>query len=518
MSPSHKALILDVHLMSLEEKLTALAFQGLANRTGPNVFYKSAFWNWPEADEFWPRTLAERKGFAFEEVGSLPELIERLPGVAKGLVIWDPCVEKTKWIACVYAGLDDLLPVAPECAARYGDLPTAHDLRGKFEGEVEAYDWSIGELLPRCNRTLAYSVEKTWSGWTVDSLDYAVGEKAFVYRLDREGKNSEAEVQLAHKMMSQIGPLARILGWGEPEDKYCELVSFHDNFVFCAEAPNLSFFAKVPSDGRKWKQPARRDPATFKLEKKHYIAFCMSEGDTPKMAVSMQGGAWFDKNRGKVPVNWGCQPLNMKYFPCVMEYYFDTATDQDYFMGGASGAGYVYPNQCPNPDAYFRHTGEMFRMGDLSETDSWMHFSRPVYERYAELSGLRGIAMPCGPYGVTKLCGGKAVALFRGNSGLNYFSQFSAEALAEQIRKHTGTRAKPSFSVAHLVPDKDNPTAQGGFSPGDFIKVREMLGGDDYKIVTMQELTELAIRALGEGKVRDCQDPDYSESGDYSKE
>lgn len=511
---SNTAGVLDIHAISLEEKLTALAFQGLVNRSGANVFYRARFWNWPPADDFWIEYLSANKGFAFESVESLPELIARYPGVVNGLVVWDPKLDQTKWIAMALAGVDGLLPVSPECAGRYGSLKVAEDLRGRFADDFEAVRWSVSNVLARCVRDMAYSVERTWSGATIDSLDYAAQNSAFVYCLKHGGKD-KGHLELVHEILSRIGPVAPVFGWGEPEDAYCEAISFHDNYVMCAEAPNLSFWTHVPCERTDWTQPARRDPAEFELCDRHYVALCTSEGDTPKMAVSVEGGAWLDSNRGAVPVNWGMNPLHLKFFPALLEFYWDTATPNDYFVGGASGAGYTYPNRMPNPDAWMRQVGEYFAKADMSETDAWMHFSRPVYELYARLAGIRAFMMPCGPYGCTLLNGGSAVALFRGNSGLNYFNASgSAKDLAAQIRSHCWKRTAPSFSVAHLVPDdRRSGTAQGGWNPTLFCELRELLG-DQFRIVTMQEMTELAIRALSDGRCPDCASPGYSEWDD----
>ncbi len=511
MTVRRTAHVLGIHCMSVEEKITALAFQGLANRDSASVFCKARFWNWPKADEFWIGYLAERKGFAFEEVTDLPQLVSLYPGLVKGLVVWDPRLVQTRWIAAVMSGLDCLLPVAPECIARYGDLPIVEDLRNRFSSDMDAARWSVANLQRRCNPMIGYSVERTWSGATIDSLDYAVQQRSFVYNLQHGGKKPE-EIKLAHEILTRIGPVAPIFGWGEPEDAYCETVSSHDNYIMCAEAPNLSFWAHVPCERADWTQPARRDPASFTLENKHYIALCTSEGDTPKIAISVQGGAWLDPNRGKVPVNWGMNPLHLKFFPALMEFYWDTATERDYFVGGASGAGYTYPNRMPNPEAWMRQVGEYFARADMRETEAWMHFSRPVYELYARLSGLRAFAMPCGPYGCTLLNDGQTVAFFRGNSGLNYFSASgSPEDLAEQITNHCRKRPAPTFSTALLVPDdRDNPTAQGGWNPTLFAEVQKLLG-DEFRIVTIQEMAELAIRAIQGGKCPDCHAPGYSE-------
>lgn len=506
--------VLAIYNMSIEEKLTALAFQGLANRDGANVYLKSKFWNWPKADEFWSNYFAERKGFKFEQVESLPDLVKLYPGTAKGIVVWDPRIDQSKWVALIIASLKDCLPVAPECIDRYGELPIVEDLRGKFQNELEAARYSVKNLIGDCNKMAAYSIERTWSGATIDSLDYAVQQKMIVYCLNYAGK-VEGHGPLLHEILSKIGPVGAIFGWGEPEDAYCETISFHDNYVMCAEAPNLSFWAHVPCERTDWTQPARKDPSTFELGDKHYIALCTSEGDTPKMAVSVQGGAWLDPNRGKVPINWGMNPCNKELFPALFEFYWDNATENDYFMAGAGGAGYTYPNRMPNPEAWMRKAGKLLNEADMHEIECWMHFSRPAYELYAKVAGVKSVAMPCGPYGSTLLNGGEGVAFFRGNSGLNYFkSDGTPKELAEKIKGHCWKRSAPSFSVAHLVPDdRNNPTAQGGWNPTLFVELRELLG-EEFEIVTIQEMTDLAIEAIKEGRCPDCATPGYSEWDD----
>ncbi|HUV04936.1 MAG TPA: GxGYxYP domain-containing protein [Armatimonadota bacterium] len=519
---SIKSYILDVYTMSVEEKISAISLQGIVNRDAPNVFYRSRFWNWPEADEKWIEWFREAKGVEFTQLDNLPQLIERFRDRIKGCVVWDPRLDQTKWIAATTAGTHDLLPIAPECIGRYGDLPIVEDLRGRWNKEMEAARWAADNLIEKTNRRIAYSVEVCWSGCTVDSIDYVVRERGFIYSL-RHGKRREGEGDwqeeqcLARQVHSRIGPNAPIFGWGEPEEDYCRLISHHNNFIMCSEAPNLSYFARIPCYRTDWTQEARRDPSSFVLEDKHYIAFNTSEGDSPKMHAALQGGAWFDQNRGNAPINWGANPICLKFFPALLEYYWDTATEKDYFMGGASGAGYVYPNMMPNPQAYFEQVREYFAKADMHDTEAWLHFSGPVYDKYAEVSGMESFAMPCGPYGVTAVNGGSAVVFMRGNSKLNYFNaRGTAEDLANAIKEHCEKRPKPSFSTTHLVPDADNPAAQGGYSPSDFVKVQELLG-PEYRVVTMQELAALAKRALKEGKLLDALDPGYSEWDEVHK-
>jgi len=507
------AFVVDTYPMSLEERITALAFQGLVNRAGARLFRKAKFWNWPAADEFWMEYLESKKGFLFAETPTIQDMVAKFDGVVGGLVVWDAEITQSRWAAANLAALSDLLPVSPESAELYPGLPVIEDLRGRFASDIECARWSASELLPQCNPMMGFSIENTWSGCTIDSLDWAVQNKAFIYCLSHGGDKKD-ETELMHEVLSRIGPCAPIFGWGEPEEHYCRSISAHDNYVMCAEAPNLSFWTHVTCERTSWTQRARKHPSEFKLEDKHYVALCTSEGDTPKMAVSVQGGAWQDPNRGQIAVNWGMNPLHLKWFPALLEFYWDSATENDYFMGGASGAGYTYPNQMPNPEQWMRQTGEYFAKADMHETDAWMHFSRPVYELYAKVSGMRAFSMPCGPYGAT-LVSDSCVVFLRGNSGLNYFENSAPPSeLAAQIRKNAEMRGRLSFSVAHLVPDSRlSRESQSGWNPTLFLEVQELLG-EGFKIVTIQELAELAIIALREGKIMDCQSPDYSEWDD----
>ena len=42
---STKSYILDIFNMSIEEKVTALSFQGIVNRDAPHIFCRAHFWN-----------------------------------------------------------------------------------------------------------------------------------------------------------------------------------------------------------------------------------------------------------------------------------------------------------------------------------------------------------------------------------------------------------------------------------------------------------------------------------------
>jgi len=53
---------------------------------------------------------------------------------------------------------------------------------------------------------------------------------------------------------------------------------------------------------------------------------------------------WIDPRRGHVPLAWGFNPGLVEDIPGVLNYFYATATPQDYFVAANSGAGYLNPD------------------------------------------------------------------------------------------------------------------------------------------------------------------------------
>ena len=499
-----------------KDVVTMLALQGLVNRRGPRLMYDTQFWNWPPADAAWRDYYAAHKGLAFETLPDMGAVIERFGDDFRGLVIHDPAVEQSLYVACMLAGLEDLLPVSPEMAAKL-DAEVKHDLRGRWTDEFAPLDYAIEELMPRCAPGMAYSVDRLWSGMSIDALDLAVARKAFIYRCSTVEAFREDAGRI-WRIQGRLGPNCGIYGWGEPEDDYCRMASMNSNYIMCAEAPNLSFHAQVRADGRtdtaEFRQKSHpKEP--FRLEDKVYVAFLTTEGDAMKIHTVFQGGAWHDPDRGKVPVNWGFQPRMLDIAPGMAEYYFSSMSEKDYFYCGCSGAGYTYPNWMPEPEEFFRETDEYMRRSDLQVMDCWIYFSRPVYETYARLSPhTKAFVMPAGPLQVKMTEAGTPVILRDGR--LHYFaSEKTPEDMAEAIRAAAADAVcRPVFLTVFAVPNaRGNTSAQDGFAPSDYLKVTELLGGEQFKFVTLEEMAwaasefvrqhpEWANRPMGRGATR----------------
>jgi hypothetical protein len=75
----------------------------------------------------------------------------------------------------------------------------------------------------------------------------------------------------------------------------------------------------------------------------------VNEGDTLKCFASlMNGGGWLQSERGRVPINWGVDPLLIRDTPGLMSYYYQHLhRPDDYFFSAPSGWGYLAPINLP---------------------------------------------------------------------------------------------------------------------------------------------------------------------------
>lgn len=97
-------------------------------------------------------------------------------------------------------------------------------------------------------------------------------------------------------------------------------------------------------------------------KKKYYISFYTNEGDTPKILAALFALTWLSPKRGSVPVSWGIDPYIGEVCPALVEFYANTATFNDTFFAGCSGAGYSYPFHMPNFVNYAKHVGNALKL------------------------------------------------------------------------------------------------------------------------------------------------------------
>ncbi len=521
----------DLRNLDYDHQILLFCLQGIVNKKGPRLFLNTQELFWPRCpwDEKWMEYYSSQKGFTFQQVSSIEELLEIFREDIRGLALYDPGVDATRYIACTYSGLENLLPVSPSLLNEEPFLksfPIERDLTREERSNKEWYEWAIKNLLPLCNRKMAYSAGRSHDNINLGGdpaiiigMDFAVAKKMFIFNLSPADKPSSIygqpvpgypeDAQLFDEIMDKLEKPAGVWGWAEPEGDFAIRVSSHNNYVMCSAAANLSFHSKAPvRKGFSFKQKNKYTLENTKLEKKYYIAFLTNEGDTPKIVAAWQAGGWLNPHRGEIAINWGINPILVAEFPAMMEAYYSTATPNDYFFAGVSGAGYVFIDKLPDLPSFARHTAHYLRMADESIVDAWSTSeSLPLYSKYAKISGVEGMLRnPRGEGRVVYLENG--IPLVEPDSSIWYISgSESPKDIADRIRQVAKKHNPPFFIEVY-----------GGVSencPVYYKAIMEELG-DEFKAVRLDEMMCLAklagqlevesqvicLKPLGEEKVR----------------
>jgi hypothetical protein len=495
----------DLKGLSFDTQLTTLALAGLVNRAGPRLYLDTTSVNWPNpaADGFWRTWYTAHKGLSFAPPASLDAALTQFASASRGLVVYDPARDGSRWVAMTLAGLDDLLPVTPELQANpaLAGKPVVHDLRGRFESDLAAYAWAAANLLPRCPPNAVYSAGRSHGdvklgGDPTSTLaaDFGVDQRMFFFNLSFSPKPSEYYNTKVPGYPEQVAQLDRILdalrapaavwGWCEPEGDFARHVSAHGHFVVCGSAPNLSFHHAVPAEPRALRQKRRFDPAGVKLEDKTYVTVLTNEGDTPKALISEYLRGWNQPERGQVAVNWLLNPHLLALFPAQAQYYYDSASDHDYFQCAVSGAGYTLLSALPGTDVFGAWTRHYLSLADIHGIDVWTDTDDPAaLARYAVQAGADFLTVE-GP-GPRAVSFAGDTPLSRTGEGLNYwiFNYKTTADLAAAVRRRAAEVPRPNFVQIY-----------SGDFPHQWLELAKLLG-DDYRLVTLDEYIALARRA-----------------------
>lgn len=650
--------------LDYDEECMTYCLQGLANRDAPRLLLdtSSVFWTWPPSDQYWLGYLHQYKGFDFTRLENLREAVAHFRADVKGLALYDPAQDGTRYVALTLAAQRSLLPVTPailryetpgmreggawtddpmtdaplwrEAGARaerapggikiqetatavsygavdrvveldlartplvevtvesatgtwalkinegtpvdtliqpegrgtgtvrcdlrgkltrggrvtvrlftvgagssvvvsrlrflgadgqpvaaggdrlvdcFAGLPVVEDLRGRFPDDAAAYRWALDNLMPACTKKLVFSAGHTHGDTMLGGdpgitlgMDYPVAQKAFIFNLspmagpfDLGGRRSAgypAQAALFDEIMRSLDRPAGVYGWAEPESGYCDRVSRDGNFVVCAAAPNLSFWAKVPvapsAPGRPGPAHLPVRPSTKALADKFYLTFETNEGDTPKILAALQGGAWLSPDRGQVPVAWGVDPYLAGPFPALIEYFVSTATPNDSFFAGCSGGGYCYPWVMPRPEDYFRHVGRLLAAYGPNVVDVWESgLRKDLYERFRDLAHADCFTQQTTGAPVNEWLD-DGTPILGAAASLYYFELKAADPagdLVARIQAVARAHRPPYFILAY-----------GGVGPslcGLIKEAQRRLPADQFEVVGAQDMAALARQA-----------------------
>ena len=334
----------------LPEKVMLLSLQGLANRNAPQLYViHPPEYQWEITAPLF--SFYERKhGVKFSELKNAEEALTRFSRAARGYVVWDPAVPATMNVAFTIAGLEDALVVTPALVSTVEShgLRKIDDLRGRYDGQTDAeiYGDATRRYWARCSHD-AFMLMGGHAGAVrmPGMADWGVRQRMFFNDLSANPKHA-AELALAQKLLSQLNDGATVFGWHsygkDTEEQWTTLLSGYGlKMEGLHNLPNLSFncqFTFTPGFKFTNNHHVAVD-AKLVAEEKVYLSFVQSD--------SIGIGVWTKPGRGKLPFAWQVTMNWTKFSPAALEYFHESATPNDYFIGGLSGPGYMYPNHIP---------------------------------------------------------------------------------------------------------------------------------------------------------------------------
>lgn len=441
------ALRVSVQGLSQPQKLTLLAAQGLSNRTGPNVYldfgtnnywmdmaYKEKpeaerlqSWNpktpedfkakYPTINEAWMNIWDIGGNFHFN-TETWESFLAKAAKLAKGWIVYDN-FESEVALAGTLAGQKDALPVLrqdlPAMEQIVPGLPVVFDTKTIPEipgvsRKVAVHRWMIENVLPMVNKTGLVSRVKNYGLQEHDSfvdIDQAVQEKWLVYDLTHyrddisdkpQAKHSKPEeTEALSKILASYPPLTPVFGWGATdENTFTRSITEKGLVVICSGVPNNSFFDRWRAVEFPLKQKHRHvADQEINVEDKIYLAFMVNEGDSIKNAICLQGfGGWIQPERGSVPMNWGVDPAIFERDSGMMEYFYKSATPNDYFFTSAAGWGYTHPDRM-TPEMAKGYVQQLNKGLKLTDTDYidiwWIPKSGSVWDAFARGMNVKGL-------------------------------------------------------------------------------------------------------------------------------
>ncbi len=334
----------------LPEKAMLISLQGLANRTAPQLYIihpKDYQWEITEPlYEFYER----KHGVHFTELTTADAALTQFKSAAKGYVVWDKAVGPSLNVAFTIAGLEDAVVVSEDLiplVEKHG-LAEIDDLRGRYTGQTDAqiYKDAYRRYWARCNKDEIMMMGGQRGPIMMPGMaDWGVRERMFFHDL---AANPEIPEELAQekKQLSELNPGATVFGWHpygkDTEEQHTTLLSSYGlKMEGLHNLPNLSFNCQFTfTPGFKFTNHSHvAFDAKLQAKEKVYISFVQSD--------SIGIGVWTKPGRGKLPFAWQVTMNWTTFSPAALEYFHESATPNDYFIGGLSGPGYMYPNHIP---------------------------------------------------------------------------------------------------------------------------------------------------------------------------
>ncbi|MHA1426156.1 MAG: GxGYxYP domain-containing protein [Candidatus Helarchaeota archaeon] len=372
----------DIRALPYEEQLALTTLQGLVNRMNTSLYFI-----YRDSDAFWLERLKDYYGVNYTvfTYSSYWEIIEKYNTSIKGVIIYDETFMDTVNVATFLAGLNDCLVIHPKMLINFTSIlgvSLIYDFRGNFSSRVALYTWAFENYWLLANHQMIASrpPEKTYF------RDYIVASKIFTFWLQCGPFGDPEEIKLFRRIIAETPPNIPVWGWfTDPggalgEYEAVKTISHAGKYSFCAAIPDLTVLSAF-QDSSLIQHVIEFNVSDYKLENKIYVTMVVSDGDNVDYCTNyLLENIWQNSERGTVPLGITLEPLMARISPVVLKYYYENATENEYFLAGPSGAGYCYVDMTPTFPSFLNRT--KYAMEQCNMDQVWL------------LNGYEGFELP----------------------------------------------------------------------------------------------------------------------------
>ncbi|MBP5275069.1 MAG: hypothetical protein ILO36_09085 [Abditibacteriota bacterium] len=212
----------------------------------------------------------------------------------------------------------------------------------------------------------------------------------------------------------------------ETEWRHAELLSNYNCYmdadaIGASDMTNASVFSQFPLEKKYPQHKNTLDDlkrlgyidGQGRVKKATYLCIYVGDYDSASWLYQCMPDIWEDPVRGQVPLGWAINPTLSQRFAFGMDYFRKTATENDTFVAGDNGAGYLNPGSLAEPRKFSglpsgvakwkEHNKKWFDIFDISCVGFVIDGFAPkmtdeLFDVYAEIApdGIGGQKLPSG--------------------------------------------------------------------------------------------------------------------------
>lgn len=327
---------------SLEERHLAVSLQGIVGKKTPLIYIVTN-----DADRSYLEKISESGiELVYNDANGNPWIIETL------LKKFKSYIGDNGYTLYKESEKGEGLNIATNLATLYSWLPVHESL----QNFVENAGLKLKENLTDDEYNVAFQeefFEENKEGFNFKAVvsqkyeatglrDLAIQQGFYVFYIDEDEDGDEFRGQV----IDYAGDNTAVLGWAKYEVDYVTQASENGNMVIPSDhSHNNSFLASFECEISEQKHNETKE---YTDTTKHYCALVFSDGDNVQW---IQNGysEYYQKLalENDFPITWSFSPFMQEFSPVTANLVYSSATENDYFIAGVSGAGYIHPTEYP---------------------------------------------------------------------------------------------------------------------------------------------------------------------------